>query len=30
MTIDIRLLKHFDAVFRLRSFVKAAEEQSVT
>ncbi len=30
MNINIRLLKHFDSVFRLRSFVKAAEEQLVT
>jgi|GEM_PF-936500 len=30
MTIDIRHLKHFDAVYRLRSFVRAAEDQLVT
>jgi len=30
MAIDIRHLKHFDAVYRLRSFVRAAEEQLAT
>lgn len=30
MAIDIRLLRHFDAVYRRKSFVKAAEEQAVT
>lgn len=30
MSIDIRHLKHFDAVYRLRSFVRAAEDQTAT